>query len=163
MSYNTIVLKGKGIQKEAVAAGSITPGMLVALNSAGKVAAHATGGGVAQRAFAVEYELGFGSYSTGYKAGGINDAYSANDNVKYVIAERGDEIYALVAAGASAIVAGDLLESNGAGGFRKVTAASQLTSANYTYTPAGTALAVAMEAVDNSGGSSVARIKVEVL
>jgi len=93
----------------------------------------------------------------------ISDDYAANSYVQSEYLRTGDEVLANVAANAAAIVIGDLLESDGAGGLRKRTAASQLTSGNYAYTPAGSVIAQALQAVDNSAGASRTRIKVVLL
>lgn len=152
---NTILLKGEGIQKERAAGGTITPGHLVTLNSSNAVVVHATASGDVFPAFALEDE------DVGKD---LNTNYTSGQNVRYLIPERGSEIYALVPASASAIVIGDLLCSNGDGTLKKY--AAQATneggSGTYTIQTAGI-VARALEAVDNSGGGSPARIKVEVL
>lgn len=162
-----IILKGRGIRKEAKADGStadaITPGHLLqhvavtgaqsyaTLNSIDKaytVKPHATDSGHAQKMFAVEADL------LGY---GIDDAYDGGDRVYYEVMERGAEIYALVAASAPAIVAGDVLGSKGDGTLKKIdaTAATVVTGGD---------VAIALEDIDNSSNSaSTARIRVEVL
>lgn len=177
---STILLKGEGIHKEAVAAGVVSPGHLIALNSSGAAVVNAVASKAVQPCFALEDEL----------AGkDITDNYASGDKVKYVIPCRGSEIYALVPANASAIVIGDYLEADGTGCLRKLvgltdnsggTADTTLQSIGGTYTQAevrnnfadlaafvnaqkGGAIAIAMEAVDNSAGGTPARIKVEVL
>lgn len=189
MASNTIWLKGEGTVKEANAGGAITPGHLVYRSSATAVAVHATAGGFTPPMFALEAD---------FVGKGIATAYATNDRVQFLVAQRGAEIYALVPAAAAAIVAGDLLESNGDGTLRKHTAVADLTdsttgTANGTVvdvggafsqatlndnfadiiakvnalTPggvqAGAVVAQALEAVDNSGGGSPARIKVEIV
>lgn len=151
---NTILLKGRGIRKEGVAGGTITPGDLITFNSAGALIRHATAKGSAAPLFAVENDL-IGNE--------ITDDYSTNDYVQSEYMHSGCEVLANVAASASAIVVGALLESDGSGGLRVLTAGSQLTSGNYTYTPAGVAIAQALEALDNSAGATRARIKVVIL
>lgn len=147
----TILLVGKeySIMKELIAAGTITPGHLVAINSAGKWAVHGTAKGRAMKAFAAEADL-IGK--------GIDDNYVANDNVYVWIVPAGAEINALVAASATAITVGALLESAGDGTLRVLTA-------DNTTGPVfgGYPIAQALEAVDNSGGATPARIKVIVL
>lgn len=136
----TIELYGYGCQHEAVALGTITPGMLVE-RAAGGVQAHSSAGDVANTSFANEYAL------TGLT---IDDDYLEDDRVIFNSYGPGAGIYALVAAGATAITEGALLASAGDG----------------TLAIAGTdevAVAQAMEAVDNSAGGSVARIRVEVI
>lgn len=179
MAYNTIVIKGRGLRKEALAAGAITPGHLVKYNSAGKFVVQATASGVVAKRFAVEQEL----------AGtDIDTAYASGDTVFAEVVQSGSEVYALVAASAAAIVVGDLLVSAGDGTLKKavdLTAAAgtavttgiiadvgasptQTTINNGFATVAALgnyagAIAVALEAVDNSGGGTAARILVEVL
>lgn len=151
MSNNTIILRGQRevIRKEAIAGGAITPGYLLERTSTGTVQAHSTAAHSAQLLFAVENEV---------VGNGITDAYAANDTVLMAACQSGVEIYALVPASAAAIVIGDFLESAGDGTLRKV--------ATDTATDEGernSVVAVALEAVDNSGGGSAARIKVELV
>ena len=177
---STILLKGDGVHKEAVAGGAVTPGHLVALTSTGTVVVNATASKKIQPCFAIEDEL-IGK--------DITDAYASGDKVKYIVPCRGAEINALVPASAAAIVIGDYLEADGTGCLRKLVgltdnsggtanttvevidgAFSQTAIANNfadlaswaNLVKAG-AVAVAMEAVDNSAGGTPARIKVEVL
>jgi hypothetical protein len=137
---NTTVLKGYPIRKEAVAGGAITPGHLIAINSAGLAVVHPTAGGNTAPAYAYENEI-FGKDLIG--------AYAAGDKVLYGVFSSGDEVYALVAAAASAIAVGDKLESAGNGTLRKLAS--------------GTAIATALEAVDNSAGGTAVRIVAEIL
>jgi hypothetical protein len=151
---HTILLKGRGIRKEAVAGGTITPGHLLTINSSGKLVVHATAKGKAAPLFAVENDL---------EGKEIDDNYVANDFVQSEYLYCGMEAYALVAAGASSIAVGDLLESAGDGTLRKRTAESQLTTGNYTFTSGGNAVAQALDALDNSGGSDPARLRVVIV
>lgn len=148
---NTVLLKGRGVRKEAVAAGTITPGDLLNINSSGLLIRHASAARRAPALFAVENDL---------VGKTIDDNYVANDYVQAEYLRTGDEVYALVAASASAIVIGDYLESDGAGGLRKIT---DFTDAELD-TIGGGAIAMALQAVDNSGNaSSRARIKVVII
>lgn len=151
----TILLVGKefSIMKEGIVGGTLTPGMLVALNSAGKWVAHPTEGGDGLRAFVVEAD---------YNGKGIDDNFAANDWAQVWLVPAGAEVNTLVAAGAGAIAVGDWLESAGDGTVQKATAASQLTTGTYTYTPAGNVIGQALQAVDNSGGASSVRIQMLV-
>lgn len=151
---NTILLKGRGIRKEAIAGGTITPGDLVTLNSAGQLIRHATAKGANLRMFAVENDL---------VGKGIDDNYVVNDYAQAEILPAGGEVLAFVAAAASAIVIGDYLESDGAGGLRKLTPASQSGTTPFAVVTEGRAIAQAIQAVDNSGGAARARIKVTLL
>lgn len=145
----TILLSGEPGCYEAVANAAITPGHLVELMSTGKLRKHATAAAVCSAMFAREEE---------YVGGGIDTDYAALDQVSYWVGTKGDRFYALVAASASAIVIGDMLESAGDGTLRKTThdVASATTAAAWP-------IARAVEAVDNSGGGSAVRLKVEVL
>lgn len=143
---NTVILKGNGYRKEADAAGTITPGHLVQCDSSGDVVVHATAGGNARKAFAVENDL---------IGNGITDNYTSGDRVQYNVFEPGNEVYAFVPAAAAAITIGTALESAGDG---TLVAVGTATATGDTDIVVGYAL----EAVDNSGGASAARIKVEV-
>lgn len=143
---NTIVLKGTGVRKERLAGGTITPGHLVAVNTSDAAVVHPTAGGNARKAFAVENDL---------IGNGIGDNYSSGDTVQFEVFKSGDEVYALVPAGAQAIVIGDALESNGDGTLQKEGSATATGDNDIV-------VGYALEAVDNSGGGAVARIKIEV-
>lgn len=144
----TILLKGDGVFKEAAAGGAVTPGHLININSSGAFVVHGTAGGDAFPMFAVEDDI---------QGKDITDAYASGDQCFAVVPARGAEIYALVPAAASAIVVGDILESNGDGTLRKGAAAA------VTATNLRRIVARALEAVNNSGGGTPARIKVEVV
>lgn len=145
---NTIILLGQGCRKEGIASSAITPGHLVAFGGANDLQVHSTAAGNARKAFAVENDL---------IGNGIDDAYAAGDQVQYNVFRPGDEVYALVADGAPAISKNDALESAGDGTLRKITPGSSATSARIDGI-----IGYALEAVDNSGGSSAARIRIEV-
>lgn len=149
MAKNTIKLKKYMdviIEKEAAAA--ITPGMLLELTSADKVQAHSSAGqNVVPPMFALEDEL---------QGNGIDDAYASGDPVQVWVAQRGEEVYAILADGENVSI-GDPLESNGAGYLQKhVADAESWDSA----APAGAItvypsqiVGVALEALDLSGSS----------
>ena len=142
--YEPLVSEFASRVREYAASAAITPGMLIEVAAAGTVAAHGTAQGSAQRLFAIE-NLG--------NAGVVDTAYATGDNTHTYAATNGDRIYALVSAGTAAIAAGDLLASDGAGGVITATGA------------AGNSKLIgrALEAVDNSGGGTAVRIKLEVL
>ncbi len=135
-----VVLKGhSGAQyKEADCAEAIVPGHLIALNASSKAIKQTLVGSV-QAAVATE------NHWTG---GGLDDAYAINDRLLYQVLQSGAEFQALVAAGADAIGLNDYCESAGDGTVRKAI------SGAFICRGAG---------VDNSGGSSAARIRLEVL
>jgi len=159
----TIVLLGGAVVRDGIAAGTITPGHMIARDTAGKWVVHATEGGDAVPYFAVE--LPFRSDLTaGTKA--IDTNYASADTVRYVVAQRGDQIYALLPASAAAVVIGDQLTSKGDGTLKKYVpvAVNESGSTNHGTLYPAAIVARAVEAVDNSGnGASTARIRVEIL
>lgn len=141
--------KGAFIHNERLAAAgsAIVPGMLVE-ETGGEVQEHSTAAGNAQKLFALA-NLANGNT--------IDDAYAVGDTVRYGAAHSGQEAYALLAAAATAVTDGAALESAGDGTLRIQTANAATSNAERDGV-----VAYAMEAVDNSGGGSTARIKVRV-
>lgn len=145
-----VILTGTPPIKEAlVASAVVTPGMLLLRTSATQFRPHNVAAGMAQAYFAVERD---------WTGGDITTNYAVGDTISYAACDGGDAVYALVAANAGAIVAGDFLESDGAGGLRKSTHA--ITTAT---TAAAWPVAVALEALDNSANAFAARIRAEIL
>lgn len=142
MSFKTIMLKGRGIRKEAIASSGITPGALIDFGGSKDVQNHATAYGHAQKRFAVENDL-IGK--------GIDDGYTLGEMVQYMVPEKGSEVYALLSYGASA-TKGQALCSNGDG---------TLTT-EATVTEDAGIVAYAMETLANTSGGVPVRIKVEV-
>lgn len=129
--------------EEAYAGATITPGMLVKLNSLGKVVPHATAGGYAEKQFALEDAL---------QGLTIGDNYTSGTLTRTTIGGTADVFYGILADGETVVI-GDLLASNGDGYLRKVQS---------TNVPVG----VALEAIDASGSSDTLdtrRIRVRVL
>lgn len=138
MAKNTIKLKDYShVVEEYTAAGAITPGMLVEVDSTNEVQAHSGVDGHAVPMFATEDEF-FGKT--------INDAYAADDKVQVWIPQRGDMVYALLADGEEVVI-GDKLTSNGDGALKVYEA----DASDVTY---GAIIAEAVEAVDNSSSGS---------
>jgi hypothetical protein len=136
-----IHLTGSGRIEEGTAGGSITPGHLIQLNSSGNLVVHATAGGPAEKAFALEDAL---------QGKEIGDAYSSGNRVSYVLAAPGDVVYAFLAAGQNAAV-GSYLTSNGNGALKVASGTD-------------TRLAVALEALDlTASGATTSRIRVRIL
>jgi hypothetical protein len=130
--------------KEYVAGGTVRPGHLLAFSS-GEVIAH--GSAAAQSAvpwFAIESP--YTDYESSTPA--IDTTYADGDLVRTYMGLPGDEIYALLEDEGNVAI-GALLESAGDG-----TLQAQST---------GQAVARALEAVNNTGGSGPVRIKVEVV
>ena len=157
---STVLLKGSDhvMFVEHVAGGTILPGMLIALGSAGTVAAHGVAGGSApERMFAIEDDL---------QGRGITDSYDATTHklVRAVICPPGTELYALIAANAS-IVIGDKLESNGNGYLREHVVQSP--GAGATSPAVGIrvdqVVAIALEAKDSTSPVGATRLKVRVI
>jgi hypothetical protein len=105
-----------GCQKEAIAGGVITPGMLLAYTALGAIVAHAQAGDNAMGYFALEYDL------TGR---GIDDNYASDDQVLFEAGYPGAEYYALIADGEN-IAFNDPLTSNGDGALREAAAGEHI-------------------------------------
>lgn len=150
MAPKTIVLRGKGIRKEAPvqAANTVTPGHLCERHTDGSVRPHGTAGGIAPaKLIAVENEI----------AGkGIDENYAAAEQCLLEALPAGCEIYAILAT-SQTIVIGDKLESNGDGTLRK--------HVPQTAVPpdvaVGQIVATALEAVTTTGAT--ARIRAEMV
>lgn len=201
---NTILLNSVGTihKKEAPANGAVTPGDFLERATDGDFQRQSTAGQPGPKLVALQNEAVGGLISTDYATG---------SNVIAAYVKPGDEVYGFVAASAAAIVIGDELIFDGAGGFKKATSQADLTgtltgtvdgaladiadialtgntagdintavntaiaSANLQLKELQTALnavlpqydgvvvATAKEAVDNSGGGSKARIRVEMI
>lgn len=158
-SAKTIILKGLGIRKEAAASGAVTPGHLVEKISTGAVKAHATAGGNAQRAFAVENDL-IGAT--------IDTDYASASRVQYNVMARGEEVNALLANGQTVVI-GDPLESAGDGTLQKHVPDTESIFADSSADPSAIytepIVGYALEAVDMSDSSAAdpsARIAVEM-
>ena len=80
MAYRRIHNKGDWRHEELLAAGTITPGMLLEVTTSGTVRAHATEGGCAERLIAVEDAL---------QGQTVDDDYSASDVVSMAVAAPG--------------------------------------------------------------------------
>jgi hypothetical protein len=136
----TIRLKGVGTRMERVATAAVLPGSLVMLNATNNLVVHATAGGTTPAIFALENEL-IGK--------GIDDAYASGDYIQAEHFNSGDWVLGYVDAAAAAIAIGDQLESAGDGSLRKHVS--------------GTPIAISMDALDNSAGASIARLRVDIL
>lgn len=150
MAPKTVILKGDPIRKEGVAGGAITPGHLIAFDASGDLVVHATAGGDAQPRFAIEQE---------FIGDGITDAYADDDQVQYVLARPGDEIYAILTT-SQTIKKGDPLESTGDGTLKKHTAQAVNEAGSATFTSYVDAI-VAYALEDVTTTSATSRIKVE--
>lgn len=141
--HRTIVLKGRDMRyEEGRAGGAITPGHLIMLTSAGDYTVDGTAGATDELTVAIEDSL---------RGKTIDDAYADDDLIRFVILRPGDVFLALLPASATAVVIGDNLIRNGDGCLKKTTGSPTQV------------VAVALEAVDNSAGGTVARIKCRVI
>lgn len=156
---STIVLKVAGTPHyeefplaplDACGNGAITPGMLVETVS-GEVRPHSTQGGDAERMFAVE---GLNEDANSKTLGDIDTAYD-DDNaaVKVWFPRPGDLVYALLGAGQNVAIEG-ALQSASDGYLMAYAAAAQKPEKM---------IARAIEAKDNSAGSTAVRVKVRVI
>jgi hypothetical protein len=139
MAKQTIKLKKyTDIVNEYVADATITPGMLVAVASDGKIDPQNVAGGVCEKMFALENEL-LGKT--------IADNYAAGDPVQCWIATPGEEVLAWILNGED-IAKGDKLVAGGGGKLKEYDPAASAAVVTEEYP-----IAVALEACDMSGSS----------
>lgn len=151
MPNNTIALKGEFERKEGEASEAITPGELVEFGGSNDIQRHSTAGDNARKAFALENDLIGDDISTDYDSG---------DTVQYGVFNQGAEVNALLPTGTASAVSiskGQALESAGDGTLQAYGTATESTPVNVDKL-----VGYALEAVDNSSGSSEARIEIEV-
>lgn len=111
---STIILKNQEhvLYEEYQAAGTITPGHLIAVGSAGTVAVHAVlGGSAPEKLFALEDDAQGRSITDNYDS-------STYKTVRCAICQPGVEVYAILGLNQT-IVIGDAVESLGDGTMRK--------------------------------------------
>jgi hypothetical protein len=132
----------------SAAATAIVPGDLIEFTSAGTVQEHGTAAVNAAKMFADE------NIAVG---GTIDDAYGAGEDVLFGTAHSGQKVNARVAAGAPDIVKNDPLESAGDGTLRKAVADAATDTAQRD-----ALVGYADEAVANSGGGTIVRIRIRV-
>lgn len=148
MAIKTITIKGEPIRYEAVVTSgqTVTPGMLVKLQSNGTIRSHASAGQVLENAFALEDDL---------QGKDIATAYAAASICQFGIFRPGDVVNAILAT-SQTIVKGDFLESAGNGNLRKYAA----DSAGVVEYPLSV-VAVALENVTTT--SATARIQARII
>lgn len=145
MAKKTIALLGQPVYNEdGVAAEAITPGHLV--DGVLSITKYASAGGAAARAFALERDEMPSKTST---ASIIDQDYAINDTVKIGVFHQGQHVYALIASGQN-IAINSRLEAGAVAGTLRAFAS-------------GVIIGRALEAVNNSAGPSVARIRVEIM
>ena len=143
MAYNTIkVKKYSDVIEEMVASAAVTPGMLLIIESTGKVKAHNQADKDVFPIFALEDEL---------QGKGIDEAYAANDPVQCWIPYRGDIVNAILADGQKVVI-GDPLTSDGYGRLKKHVTDTGASTVPWTVYPEQI-VGYAAEALDLSGSS----------
>lgn len=143
MAYNTIkVKKYSDVIEEMVASAAVTPGMLLIIESTGKVKAHDQADKDVFPIFALEDEL---------QGKGIDDAYAANAPVQCWIPYRGDIVNAILADGEKVDI-GDPLTSDGYGRLKKHVTDTGSSAVPWTVYPEQI-VGYAAEALDLSGSS----------
>lgn len=153
-TFNRIQLAGDYRYEEDPAVAGITPGHLVELAATG-VQVHATEGGVAEKAWAVESPLQ-GKTAFSVEGRDIDDAYVAGEVVSYHIAVPGASVFAFIKA-AENIAKGDKLVSGGDGTL--IATAGVASAANPE-----NVMAIAEEALDLTATGAVdTRLKVRVV
>ena len=137
---DTIVLTGDPIYKEGVTDEALSPGHVLENGGTADIQKNTVANRNAGLLIAKEAtDIGCG----------IEDAYAANDRVRYFGATKGMVVLVRVAAGATAITANALLATTNSG-----TVAGGATD--------DTACGIALEALDNSSGTTEAFIRMEV-
>lgn len=148
-----IVLNGDPLRKEGIASEQILPGLLLDYGEDGTLIRHASEQGNAAPMFAVEQD---------FIGGGIDKVYNIGDQVQYVVARPGDEIYAVLSPGEE-VKKGDFLSSGGAGLLVKHKS-PELDDSGVSEIALRAIVARALEDLDLSdAGDEVARIMVEVV
>ena len=138
----TIVLRGKNpVQKEGRTDEALSPGHVVERGGTADIQKNTVANRVAGFLIACENAAVGGS---------IDDAYAANDNVVFVAAYPGMEVYVRIAAGES-ITKNELLTCAAAGLVQN----SGATQAN--------ACGIALETKDNSSGTTETFVKMEIV
>ena len=152
-SFKKVLLIGAPNQTERDANTTITPGMLVELNSANEVLPHNTPGGWSDKWVAVENDIA---------GDDLDHAYLAGEVVLINVCKPGDEVYILVADGEN-IAIGDDLESDGNGKVRSVFGEESGAGGGVHLNKVGRAMS-ALDMTDSSGGDpTVKRVQMRVI
>jgi hypothetical protein len=138
----TVLLKGSlDPIEEARASESIDPGSLIEMLSTGSVQMNDKVAGTIQMLVALE--------DAKRPTGTITDPYLTNELVMYHVCRPGDLVFLRVPAAAVAIVKGDSLEAAANGVVQKLSA--------------GVRVAIAEEAINNSGGGTKEWVKARII
>lgn len=148
----TILLIGEPNRREYDAAGTITPGDLLELNSSGDVIRHNSAAArIGPRYVAVENDIAGDDITHDYASGEVVQVHSA----------RPGEVLLMRLSNGESVVIGDFLASDGAGRLDRVTSNSSALDAEVT-----SIFAVALEAKDmsdSSGADPTPLFRVEVI
>lgn len=156
MANNTITLKVRSqvLRKEYQAGGTITPGMLVVIDSDNLADPHGTAAGNHRRAFAVEDDL---------QGNDIDDDYTVDNMVQVNHFAPGEEVYAWLQGESTAVVIGSALQSAGDGTLVLHVAPDLEVSGAAPDLALNQIVGFALEAVDVSdSGTANGRIEIEV-
>ncbi len=141
-TYNTILIETNGVDvpvREASADAAITPGHLCELTATG-IKVHATADGGHPALFALE-----DPFTDPSSTKAVDTAYAQYDRVRYMYAQPGQLIYALLATSNNAAL-NSPLSSNGDGTFKVITPGASIL--------ADAVVAYAAEAYNNTSGSA---------
>jgi len=142
MAHRTIVLKGTPERHEYKSGGTISPGMLVRLQSDNTVIANPWAGETIPARVALENDL---------EGDAVGDAYAADERVQTGVFRKGEEFAGLLAT-SQTIVIGDHLEPAVGGYLQKHT--------QVTGTPDSATLFEAKEAVTTTSAAALIRCEV---
>jgi len=155
MSYNVVILRGDAEIKGGVAGAAITPGALIDAGNEAAIVVHAGAGLNAEKTFALPQD---------YIGQGVTTDIATGDDMQYASFDAGSEVACLIAIGAAAIVAGDYLQSAGDGTLKKFVPQAVDVGATVAVTVEPLMIVGrAYEAIDNSAGAAVARIRVAIV
>lgn len=149
-TFHTIVVQAPDdlVHKEALAGGTITPGMLLAWSSGALIPHGSAAGAVGVKMVAVETQT-----PNADTTAQIDVTYPSGDTVYYVTPRSGDVLNMLLKTGNNASI-GSILVSDGAGALDVATVS--------TTTLESAVVGVAAAALNNTSGSN-ARLRVEIV
>lgn len=104
------------VLSDRVVAASTLPGSIVEVNSAGKLAKIGAAAKQNNRIFVLE-----NPYATDDTATALSQAYAADDEARYVYAQQGDVVYAILAASQTIAIGDPLVTTTTAGALGKGT------------------------------------------
>jgi len=147
---NIVLLQVNGSERppfEALTAAALTPGDLVEKNSSGNLAAIASAGKVNGKLFVLENPFASDPTQTA-----LAQTWASGDSARYVYAQRGDLVYARVAASQTVVIGSQMISTTTAG-------CLGVTTVDAT-TLDGALVGLAEEAVTTTG--STGRVKVRI-